>query len=43
MQKDTGTCKNIIRDASKANKNLGWKPKCTFDDLIKEMVEQDCL
>ena len=33
----------LLGDASKANKNLGWKPKCTFDDLIKEMVEQDCL
>lgn len=29
-------------DATKANKILGWKPQITFDELIKEMVENDC-
>ena len=33
----------LLGDASKANKVLGWKPKCSFDQLVKEMVEQDCL
>ena len=33
----------LLGDASKANKVLGWKPLCSFDELVKEMVEQDCL
>ena len=33
----------LLGDASKANKVLGWKPQCSFDQLVKEMVEQDCL
>ena len=33
----------LLGDASKANKVLGWKPQCSFDELVKEMVEQDCL
>ena len=28
-------------DASKAAKQLGWKPKTTFDQLVHEMLEQD--
>ncbi|XP_030831674.1 GDP-mannose 4,6 dehydratase [Strongylocentrotus purpuratus] len=28
-------------DPSKAEKLLGWKPKCSFDELVKEMVESD--
>lgn len=32
----------LIGDSSKAHKNLGWYPKISFDDLIKEMVECDC-
>jgi len=28
-------------DASKANKVLKWKPKISFQDLVKEMVEAD--
>ena len=27
--------------AEKAFKNLGWKPKCSFFDLVKEMVASD--
>ena len=33
----------LLGDASKANKVLGWKPQCSFDKLVKEMVERDCL
>lgn len=33
----------LLGDASKANKVLGWKPQCSFDELVKEMVERDCL
>jgi len=31
----------LLGDASKANKILGWKPKHTIDDLVKEMVASD--
>ncbi len=29
-------------DASKARKKLGWKPKTTFKELVKIMLEADC-
>ena len=32
----------LLGDASKANKILGWKPQCGFDELVKEMVNNDC-
>lgn len=28
-------------DSRKAEQKLGWKRKCNFDDLVKEMVEAD--
>ena len=31
----------LISDPSKAKKNLGWKPKIRFDDLVKIMVDAD--
>jgi GDPmannose 4,6-dehydratase len=31
----------LIGDASKANNELGWKPKHTFEDLVKLMVKSD--
>ena len=31
----------LIGDASKAKKELGWEPKLSVDDLIKEMVASD--
>ncbi|MBK3333193.1 GDP-mannose 4,6-dehydratase [Persephonella atlantica] len=31
----------LIGDATKAREKLGWEPKHTLDDLIKEMVESD--
>jgi len=31
----------LVGDASKANKNLGWKPKVTFKELVRIMVEAD--
>jgi GDPmannose 4,6-dehydratase len=31
----------LIGDASKARKQLGWKPKTTFKELVKLMVEAD--
>ena len=31
----------LIGDASKARKQLGWKPKTEFKDLVKSMVEHD--
>ena len=32
---------NLIADSGKANKGLGWKPKITFNDLVKIMVDAD--
>jgi len=31
----------LIGDASKAEKKLGWKPKYTLAQMVKEMVESD--
>ncbi len=31
----------LLADASKARKQLGWKPKTTFPDLVKIMVKAD--
>ena len=31
----------LIGDATKAREKLGWRPKHTLEDLIKEMVEKD--
>jgi len=31
----------LIGDPSKANKKLGWKPKYTLSNMIKEMVSSD--
>jgi GDPmannose 4,6-dehydratase len=32
----------LLGDSSKARRELGWTPKCTFDELVREMVEADC-
>lgn len=31
----------LIGDASKAEKDLGWKPKFTVEDLVKDMIKSD--
>ena len=31
----------LVGDASKARKELGWSPKISFDDLVGEMVQAD--
>lgn len=31
----------LLGDASKAHKELGWYPKCSFEQLVKEMVLYD--
>ncbi|MGL4594868.1 MAG: GDP-mannose 4,6-dehydratase [Thermoguttaceae bacterium] len=31
----------LCGDASKARQKLNWKPKCTFSDLVREMIEHD--
>lgn len=31
----------LIGNASKANKNLGWKPKHNLQDLVKDMIQSD--
>lgn len=31
----------LLGDASKAREKLGWQPKTTFEELVKEMVRED--
>ena len=31
----------LLGDASKAKRELGWKPKVSFEELVREMVEAD--
>ena len=31
----------LIADASKARRDLGWEPQCTFEEMIQGMVEAD--
>jgi GDPmannose 4,6-dehydratase len=31
----------LLGDASKAKKQLGWEPRTSFDELVREMVEAD--
>jgi GDP-D-mannose dehydratase len=31
----------LLRSAEKARRVLGWQPKYTFDDLVREMVSSD--
>ena len=31
----------LLGDASKARRELGWEPKVSFPELVKEMVEED--
>ncbi len=31
----------LVGDASKAERDLGWKHECTFEQLVKEMMEAD--
>ena len=33
----------LLGDSTKARTVLGWTTKCTFDELVKEMVDADCL
>ena len=32
---------SLLGDASKARRELGWQPRITFEELVKEMVEED--
>lgn len=32
----------LLGDSTKAKEELGWEPKTSFDDLVKEMVISDC-
>ena len=31
----------LVGDASRARSVLGWEPKVSFEDLVREMVEAD--
>ena len=32
----------LLGDSTKARTLLQWEPKCSFDELVREMVESDC-
>ena len=32
----------LLGDSTRARQELGWEPKYSFDDLVKEMVDVDC-
>jgi GDPmannose 4,6-dehydratase len=32
----------LLGDSTKSRTELLWNPQYSFDDLVKEMVEQDC-
>jgi len=32
----------LLGDSTKARRELGWKPTYSFDELVREMVEEDC-
>lgn len=32
---------HLVGDASKAMRELGWKPKYTIEEMVKEMVAAD--
>ncbi len=33
----------LLGDPSKAKRELGWTPRTSFDELVKEMVDADLL
>lgn len=33
----------LLGDSTRARSELAWEPKHTFDELVKEMVEHDCM
>jgi GDPmannose 4,6-dehydratase len=33
--------KTLLGDSRKAEEKLGWKPKISFEDMVKEMVSYD--
>jgi GDPmannose 4,6-dehydratase len=37
-----GEAKQLVGDASKAIAKLGWQPRTQFEDLVREMIEEDC-
>jgi len=32
----------LLGDSTKARTQMGWTPEYSFDDLLREMVEEDC-
>lgn len=38
-----GEARQLVGDASKAREQLKWQPRTQFEDLVREMIESDCL
>jgi GDPmannose 4,6-dehydratase len=32
----------LLGDSTKVRTELGWKPECSFIELVREMVDGDC-
>jgi GDPmannose 4,6-dehydratase len=32
---------NLLGDANKAKQKLSWSPRISFEELVKEMIEED--
>ena len=41
LKNDHSTWILTLFQATKAHKKLGWEPKISFQELVKEMVEED--
>jgi GDPmannose 4,6-dehydratase len=41
MEKDE--VEQLLGDYTKATNVLGWRPKTKFMELVKEMVDHDCI
>jgi GDP-D-mannose dehydratase len=41
-EEDKAEVEELLGDNTKAKKELGWTSKYSFDELVREMVENDC-
>ena len=38
---DVGAVENLLGNSKKSRKELKWKPKYSFDDLVTKMIDND--